>query len=216
MLNQYVDQIYCINLKRRTDRKERFLQRLAETNTDTSKLTFIEAVDGKELNSIPEEFNKPWPPHESPGAYGCQRSHINAIQDAKDNNYDTILIFEDDVTFIPEFNELITDFFDSVPDNWMSLFLGCNAIQELKPINSAVAQGLGYAAQAYLLKKPLFDMVLWWGDCVFDTAIDVFYTKAIQPCPTNYFALPRLCSQEPGLSDIENREVDHRAVLGHF
>ena len=220
MLNPHVDQIYCVNLKRRADRKERFLKRLAETGTDTSKLTFIEAVDGKELKEVPKEFNHPWPPHQSPSAYGCQRSHVNTIQDAKDNGYETILIFEDDVTFRPNFQKMATAFFENVPNDWQSIFLGANITNagfgHLNPVNDFCAQGLGYTTHSYLLKKSLFDIILLWGDVMYDTAIDIFYANAIQPSDTNYFAYPLLCSQEPGVSDVENREVDHRAILGNF
>ena len=92
MLNKYCDQIYCINLERRTDRKERFISRLnGGARTDDSKLTFIKAVDGSRLLNVPVAFNKPWPPHQSAGAYGCLQSHMNTIKDAKEKNYETIL-----------------------------------------------------------------------------------------------------------------------------
>ena len=181
--------------------------------TDDSKLTFIKAIDGSTLLNVPIFFNKPWPPHQSAGAYGCLKSHIKAIKDAKEKKYETILILEDDVTFNPDFQWCLATVFHLIPDDWQSLFLGGNLQETPTRINGVLAQGKSYAAHAYFLKNSLFDTIIEWGDTVCDTAIDVYYADKLQTQDTNYLAYPLLCSQEPGYSDIERQTVDHRAVL---
>tara|TARA_Y100000592_G_C5474605_1_gene321518 strand:- start:836 stop:1486 length:651 start_codon:yes stop_codon:yes gene_type:complete len=216
MLNNYTDQIYCLNLKKRIDRKQRFLKRLKnEAQTDTSKLTFVEAVDGNQLDYVPYPFDKGWP-EETAGAYGCLQSHLKAIKDAKEKKFKTILIFEDDVTFRANFIPHLQLLFDNIPTEWESLFIGANFQTEQVQVNPFLSTSTAVGAHAYFLRDSLFDNILDWGTTLCNMPIDVFYCKSIHSRPTNFFSHPRICSQEAGTSDIEQRDVDHRSVLGNF
>ena len=75
----FFDDILCINLEYRNDRKlqsQEFFQKL----------------------NIPAKFFTV-KKHEKGGRYGCFDSHIKVLQYAYDNDYENILVFEDD--FIP-------------------------------------------------------------------------------------------------------------------
>lgn len=217
MLNKYVDQIYCLNLKRRPDRKERFLDRLKNVaNTVDTNLTIIEAVDGSLIEELPSPWKKGGQPHEGSGAYGCLKTHVKAVQHAKDNNFNKILIFEDDVTFRPTFPEMAKNFFDNLPSNWESVFIGANFQDGPYNFNPFVARGRAFGGQSYLLKSTVYDLIIDWGNNTANAPIDVFYANQLNPRDTNYFAAPQLCSQEQGKSDIEEKDVDHRGVLGGF
>ena len=98
--------IKIINLKKRTDRREKMETKL--TNVHINKYEFFEAIDGKELTSTPEllslfkmnDFNY------KKGVMGCALSHIhlwnNLIND-KDNDF--YVIFEDDIVFCNNFKK---------------------------------------------------------------------------------------------------------------
>ena len=221
MLNKHVDQIYCINLKSRPERKERFLKRLTTlADTDESKLTFIEAVDGSKLEKVPPPFDAGWP-HCTAGAYGCLKSHVKTLEHAIENRFNTILIFEDDVTFREGFKttfETCLQHQQDLPSHWESIFLGANYQGLHSNVNKWFSKGQAYGAQAYLIRNnwDVFKQIVDWGNTTPTEPIDVFYCKHLHNKHTNFFTNPLLCSQEPGRSDIEGRDVDHRGVLGGF
>ena len=136
--------------------------------------------------------------------------------DWKDNNFNKILIFEDDVTFRPTFPEMAKNFFDNLPSNWESVFIGANFQDGPYNFNPFVARGRAFGGQSYLLKSTVYDLIIDWGNNTANAPIDVFYANQLNPRDTNYFAAPQLCSQEQGKSDIEEKDVDHRGVLGGF
>jgi len=43
------------------------------------------------------------------GVIGCVLSHVNIVQIAKERNYDSIIILEDDALFQPDFEERIRE-----------------------------------------------------------------------------------------------------------
>jgi hypothetical protein len=76
-LNPY--DIYVINLKHRSDRREEILNELKDTTTFNIK--FFDAV----------KHQKGW--------IGCGLSHLSLVKYAQDNNLSYIIVVEDDVKF---------------------------------------------------------------------------------------------------------------------
>ncbi|ELU06820.1 hypothetical protein CAPTEDRAFT_153006 [Capitella teleta] len=100
------DQIYVINLERRPDRRVKMEQCLQELGVDHK---MVNAVDGKkitkdQLDALAYEM---LPNYEDPhlkrmltmGEIGCFLSHYFIWKDMLDNNYERIIILEDDVRF---------------------------------------------------------------------------------------------------------------------
>lgn len=93
------DKIYVINLKRRLDRKNSLIKTL-----NGIELTFIEAVDGKELsveqlineNKLNKSFFDPWG-KVTMGIFACALSHKKAWDQALVDGVETALFLEDDV-----------------------------------------------------------------------------------------------------------------------
>lgn len=77
-----LDKIYIINLKHRSDRLESITKELNKIGTNKYLISRINAVYFKDF-----------------GALGCGLSHRMALQNAIKNNYERILIFEDDFIF---------------------------------------------------------------------------------------------------------------------
>lgn len=102
------DKIYVINLKRRTDRKEQLIK-----NFPGIDFTFIEAVDGKELNQ--EQLIKEGKLNTSffdpmgmitMGIFACALSHKKAWDQALADGVENALFLEDDVySIIPLLNQ---------------------------------------------------------------------------------------------------------------
>ncbi|CDS37514.1 procollagen galactosyltransferase 2 [Echinococcus multilocularis] len=128
------DQIYLINLKRRPDRLEKMNYALREQGV---KAKLVRATDGRELNP---EIIKQWnitqlsgyadPYHKRAlkyGEIGCFLSHYRIWQDMLVNDYERILILEDDLRFVPGFvrrlQATVKEADVTLPD-WELLYVG--------------------------------------------------------------------------------------------
>ncbi|KAL5012579.1 hypothetical protein ScPMuIL_011130 [Solemya velum] len=128
------DQVYMINLVRRQERRDRMMKSFDILGIDAKVL---DAVDGKLLN---ETYLKKLgvqmmpgyadPYHVRPltmGEIGCFLSHYKIWEDMLDNNYERIIVFEDDVRFEPYFRRkffnMMREVDTKVPD-WDLLYIG--------------------------------------------------------------------------------------------
>lgn len=117
---------FVMNLDRRPDRMTEFNKHVKSTNfLDIERFS---AIDGSKLVSTPQlqqifennDYNM------REGMVGCAMSHINLyIQLLKDPNNDTYCIFEDDIDFVPDFqNKLLLCVNQLHNTNWDMLYLG--------------------------------------------------------------------------------------------
>jgi len=115
-LKTVFDAVYVVNLNRRLDRWQKFL---AQVPTDWPFVDPIRvpACDG---------HNVPHPDwwRAGGGAWGCYRSHLRLLEDALNNDTQSILLLEDDALFPDGFTERVTQFFEYLPANWGMIYLG--------------------------------------------------------------------------------------------
>lgn len=107
----YIDKIYYINLEHRIDRKEHIENQIKKYIDPELSIT-------KRFNAI-ENKN---------GHIGCSKSHLGIIKECIQNNYNNVLIFEDDFEFIIdkfEFKDYLDRFFTKYT-NYDILLLGVN------------------------------------------------------------------------------------------
>jgi len=129
-----LDNIYLINLERRVDRYDRMKYNLDMIGVD---FQLVPAVDGKKIddnyliqNNIKmlPEFSEPY--HGRPltyGEIGCFMSHYNIWQDIVASEYETVLVFEDDIRFEPYFVQKLDHLMAelrTIPEKWDLVFLG--------------------------------------------------------------------------------------------
>ena len=116
--NNYFDNIYIINLKKDIHKKKR-IESIFESYNMVCK--FIEAVDGNI-----EPYYTEW--HDTKlktcGMYGYSKSMINIFEDAQKNNYNKILVCDDDIIFIKNFLVEFDKAIKSIPFSWKVLFFG--------------------------------------------------------------------------------------------
>ncbi|KAG8038300.1 hypothetical protein G9C98_006627 [Cotesia typhae] len=135
-----LDHIYMINLRRRPERRVRMHRCFDELGIESET---IDAVDGKQLNEsvllnsgvrMMPEYADPY--HKRPmkmGEIGCFLSHFNIWNDVIDNNYDKVMVLEDDVRFEPFFRNkvnFILKELDRLKINWDLVYLGRKRMQE--------------------------------------------------------------------------------------
>ena len=197
-----IDAIYYINLKKREDRKQEFLDNFP--SIDESKITRINA------HYYPEN-----------GAVGCLMSHINALNKAlQDNKGENILICEDDF-YIKDMNycnKMLDLLFQKIP-KWDVVMLGQNTIHsEDTGIETSMNEKIiqiknSQTTSGYLIKKDYIPRLLKiyendmnnylktgeWGNYYVDQSWKVLQST------DNWFSFsPTVAVQRPSYSDIEN------------
>ncbi len=110
------DRIYLINLEKRKDRLDKWLNENDFIISGLTNFEIVKAIDGKEL---PE--NEFW--LANMGALGCLESHLNILKDVMEKGYQKVLIFEDDFKFDDNFEEIFKKGWDSLPSDWDMLYL---------------------------------------------------------------------------------------------
>ncbi len=172
------DNIFIINLKRRTDRRENMITKLKEQNIINYE--FIEAFDGNE-KSIIDKFNELVDNKQTQiitsGHFACLLSHINAIKLAKSRNYSSIMILEDDVYFCNDFLNKLSNLM--IP-NYDMIYLGGIISKKKLFFNDWIRYSNIMGAYGYILSSHLFDIVLTQLEKL-TVYVDFFYMKKIQP-----------------------------------
>jgi glycosyl transferase family 25 len=200
-----VDVIFYINLEKRTDRKQHFLQEIKKFCSDESKIVRIDAV------------------YNANGALGCTKSHIKALEQFMANPaWVTCIIFEDDFTFYDTSLEnntgLLKKFFMNFTD-WGMLLLASN--QNRSPSKETHVDGIkevvySQTTSGYCIHKDSVTEVynnfkesaaqLEKGKPIHECAVDVFWNRLPMK---RYSFSPNMGYQCPGYSDIENRNVSY-------
>lgn len=125
------DRVVLINLKRRPDRLEAFRARQKEAGWELPEPTVFEAVDGSKVG-VPTYFQS------GGGAWGCCRSHVRVCEQAVMDGVESLLVFEDDVTWKADEGgrsawEQLRRFMAAVPADWEQLMLGGQHLQPALP-----------------------------------------------------------------------------------
>lgn len=199
---QDISDIYCINLKKRSDRKNQCIDIFKSININN--YNFIEAKDGASI--FPNKHKK------IAARIGCTLSHIDAIQNFKKTKNQYGLILEDDFmcdhSMITKFNE----YCDQVPEDFCILYLGANhkapTAQYSKNLNRCVKS---HCAHAYIINKEYIDKIL--NNKYMDfPVIDVYFSDFIQQKYPCYCFNPKLVWQRESYSDIEGRNVFYQRL----
>jgi GR25 family glycosyltransferase involved in LPS biosynthesis len=201
-LNDFFDEIYCINLE---DREDRWL----EVQEEFKKLN----IKAKRFKAIKNEN----------GALGCKQSHLKIIQEAKDRNLKNILIFEDDVKFVTvdDIHLVIDSTLKQLNDlNWNMFYFGASIHPELgiieKVSNNILKTNFAYTTHAYAVNSNVFDYILT-ESLNNNSSIDVFYSEKVVGDLQNSFVInPMIAIQNIGYSDIIKKEVDYYWFLKFF
>ena len=166
--NKYYDMVYIINLKKNKTNKLKSLIQLKNNNFKNYKL--VDACDGKNkyYSKLYQSVTKNMTEEDitfnfQKGALGCLLSHIECINDAKKNNYKTILILEDDFIIIDNYNEEITSLFNNIDNKWDMIYLGKKQIGEIDNNDNYYVYSPNnktYGTHALLIKNTLFDSIL--------------------------------------------------------
>jgi hypothetical protein len=184
-INSVFDKVYCINLDKRTDRWES-----AQTEFEKNGIIVerVSAIEG--------------------GANGLLETNKKIFQDAIENNYESILILEDDVEFIDNLQEKFSDAYPNVPQHWNMLYFGGNHVfGQPVPINDYVSvPQKTLASHAIAYKKNAYQKML--DILITNEPVDVIFSNNLIYFNAFLF-FPHLAWQKPGHSDIMNYYVNY-------
>ena len=208
----FVDHIYYINLDKRTDRKLH-IEKQIKTNFDfmlknTTRIPGVVYNDNNNSSIIN-------------GAMGCSMAHLNVIQDAIKNNYEKILILEDDFEFICNKSKFLKDinyFFNNYKnfDIFLFSFNKCKS----KKINDLVEiVEISLSTSGYIISKKAFQSLM--NACtnsikklkktkvLSQGAFDVLWHDIMKTRKQTYKFNYRVGKQIKSYSDIEKKNVNY-------
>lgn len=137
-----------INLPKSIDRLENFMR-----NNSFNGVTYvISAIDGLTLPKVPEGVPL------RQGSLGCLLSHKKALEYALENNYSSVIIFEDDAQLIPTFNDELKRAMLELPQNWDLLWLAGNDDTPSYPYSKNLKRLNGsWGTYAYVINRNVYE-----------------------------------------------------------
>src|SRR6267142_985913 len=196
-INEFFPYQVCINLNRRPDRWQRIQARFAEHGID--QVVRFPALDGKNLE-IPSVWNN------FPGAYGCLRSHLAVVEQARESGQPSVLIFEDDAVLADDFNAKFADYSEQVPAGWDMLFFGAIHGQPITKVSGNIIRVThSLSTYAYALKHTVYDGFIEVNRKAL-TVLDE-NTRELQKLFNCYCFMPHLAWVENDYSDVREERI---------
>lgn len=197
-LNDFFPHKVCINLDKRTDRWKRMRARFAQHQID--KVVRFPALDGKSLD-IPSLWD------DFPGAYGCLRSHLAVVEQARAEARHSVLIFEDDAVLDSEFNGKFAEYIHQLPADWdMVFFGGIHGEPPAKVTGNIMRVTSSLSTYAYALKHTIYDGFIELNRKEL-TVLDE-NTRALQKRFNCYCFMPHLAWVEEDYSDVRDERIN--------
>jgi glycosyl transferase, family 25 len=199
LLNQLFPHKVCVNLDRRPDRWKRMQMEFARHGIDG--VHRFSAVDGNEV-VLPSTWRH------TAGAYGCLLSHLHVVQQARELDFESVLIFEDDAVFHPEFTTKLAAFVADVPSDWDMLYFGALHKDEPFKISGRVCRiTKANSTFAYALKRTVFEAFIELNHRA-EHVLDMNAYK-LQERFNCYCFVPNLAWVQSAYSDVQNRLEHH-------
>lgn len=209
-----MNNIFLVNLAHRTDRlqlaKEEFAKAGIDNWTRFEAVKYNPNIHGfyqefltycsiPKIRNTLQYFN---------GSFGCLLSHYNIIKMAKEQNWPSVTIFEDDLIFIGGWREHFNGCMAELTNlDWQMFYFSANHETQPIPVSEYLVRPTrAYTTTGYIIKSELYETVLenlpkW------DKEIDVFYADVIQKCFNVYCSSKSLIGQRPSYSDILGQVV---------
>jgi GR25 family glycosyltransferase involved in LPS biosynthesis len=189
---------FYINLNRRTDRRELVEEEFKRIGLEVERFPAVEYT---------------------PGAIGCNLSHIEVLKLAKSRGYESVMIFEDDFEFLiskEEWNQQIS----RLPTSYDVVMLSYNLVQSTPHDETFLRVQEVQTTSGYIVHSRFYDtLIARWeeGTRLFkeNPKVDWIYIldqywKALQPGAEWYAFKQRIGQQRAGFSDLAGQFVEYR------
>jgi len=202
-LNRYFDRVVCINLDSRPDR---WAEVCSEFKRHRIEVERYAAINGTAHESEGGQL--------SPAERGCLESHLAVIRSSVERDCQRTLIFEDDVEFDPDLQNLFHQALEAdwIPPGWDFLYLGGAHVEPPQRINPRIARVLRTHTTSHYAISGRFAHQLIQSNPSLHEPIDVLLTR-YQKVKRSYTFEPAIAWQRSGYSDIRRKHVDYSRFM---
>lgn len=202
--------IFYINIDKRTDRKYTFEKHMQKYNLEFER-----------FSAIKDNF----------GAFGCAKSHLSILKNAKNNNLENVIIMEDDIAFDLS-PEMLDDKLKLIFDNELDfdvfhLSYRYRISDDVQGIDYLKKLSYCHYCSCYIINKKCYDEIIdcWEKSLLLlspentDLGLEWHQKTARFSCDISYIPLLRkknwycfdkpVCVQLNGQSDIVNGYINH-------
>jgi GR25 family glycosyltransferase involved in LPS biosynthesis len=231
-----IDIVYYINLDKRRDRNEHVMDQLKKAGVPDNKITRYTAIDGDTYRFSDEEldlFKKADFMH-TPSAkkmMGNQLSHFSIFKDMLKNNFDKVLILQDDVVLRENFIEQLNNVSNSMPSNCEIVNVGMHEYcyfnvfkaydltadddykrTEKEKINEYISiwkNNIQPCSLSYIItNEGSKNMIKYFEENGFPCGTDIAFNRYLQAKNIFYGSRTVLCTGDPSFgTDIFNTEA---------
>ncbi len=202
----FFDEIWCINLDHRTDRWEKVQKEFDSVGVlyRVQRFSAIKHSDGR---------------------IGVIKSNLALMKMAKEKNLKNILIFEDDVHFINDSVEILTNALEQIGTlKWSAIYLGANTHTKLEIITRSKPNILqlknAFAAHSIAYNSNVFNIFINKYEGLetieYNDILDVWLANSIQKKNLCLVLNPIITTQYESYSDIEKRDVNYSFMEDRF
>jgi GR25 family glycosyltransferase involved in LPS biosynthesis len=197
----------CINLDRRPDRWAAMLENFERFGIRSVER--LAAIDGKEV-ILPQRFR-----HLRSVDYACTLSHLTAVKKARDSDAPSVLIFEDDCLFDPDFVAKFPAYAQQLPADWDMFFLGGYHFEPPVPVSGNVVKAVvTLTAHAYAVRRSVYADFIELNEN--PPAIIDRNNTILQKKFNCYCCAPNLVGQSAGYSDLMGEEMPEKPLTYNF
>lgn len=179
----------------REDRKAESVKHFEKTGVSPS---YVKGFDAKKL------FGD-WPlPHRA-GSIGCYLSFLSAFNTAYREGSEYVIIGEDDMYFVENFEEKFKSLFENLPSDWEAVFLGHYPFEDRKDIvNEHLIKHFNFHGHhAVLYKREALLKVLEHTEILLNDVFDLRVISMQNDGKLNiYVAEPQICK-------AKSNQLDH-------
>ena len=203
----FVDKVVYINLAERTDRRESIEFQMKKAGIPQNKIIRFDAIKNEN------------------GALGCTLSHIGVMAMAAENNWENVLVLEDDMIFNDddESRDRINYFFSSLMSAEWDAGLLSGSYFSLRQVHGCFYQlYFSFLANSYIVNQHYFKVLM----DVFSSSkeslmngirrkyccLDYYWNRLMEK--DNWYAIyPCVGYQKTDMSNIENTETNREHLF---
>lgn len=142
-----IDKKYVISLDHRQDRKDSAIREFEKAGIEN--YIFYPGFNTRKIGVLGHYLK-------NYGTTGCYISHQALIHEAYANNYKNILIMEDDLGFVDDFNSIFQDYWKDIPSDYDLVWIGSNELKKgssIKITDKVSIPGQVWGAHCYIVSQ---------------------------------------------------------------
>ena len=130
---EYFDRVVIISLKRRQDRRRRLEKLIKSCRWPFKQPEWFDAIEGSKIPATHGFYS-------GGGALGCKLSWCRVLEDAMNDDLNSILVLEDDCIWRNDFVKQVDEFLRKIPADWEAMFLGGQNMKTPKRVTDGVSR----------------------------------------------------------------------------